>query len=123
MQITDLVPLCRARVMKMAGPNWDISALGTTWEAIPPSFPLKLQSVPAPTISNLVYDNTPPITQPKILATSTYNNGTDAQDTQTFTDAKQTTASASWTVTHGITLGTSVTLSANFLPMLVPIFP
>jgi hypothetical protein len=52
---------------------------------------------------------------PVTIASSSYKNGTSAAASQTFTDSKTTTATASVQVTNGVTTGVNNTFSLNYL--------
>lgn len=48
------------------------------------------------------YEVKTPVMEPNVLASSMYSNNTDAAASEQFTDSKSTTATATWTVTNGI---------------------
>lgn len=123
MEIIDLVVLCRKRVMQLVAAEQNWSSTFPAAHLLPPDFDnpppwislfFALHSAPTPTVLAATYDTPTPLLTPSVIATTTYSNDSDAQDFETFADSKQTTASASWLVQHGISFGTSVTMTASF---------
>jgi hypothetical protein len=53
-------------------------------------------------VGPIQYEVEIPVMKPNVLANSAYSNNTDAAASEQFTDSKSTTASATWTITNGI---------------------
>lgn len=91
----------------------DVDALIQQWwsDLQPgPNWPSKDQFVIDTTgvrydLVDFAYETPNPVQTPHALASSTYVNDSDVQDSQLFSDTKTTTATFQWTVTAGIKFG------------------
>ena len=105
--LTKLDDLQRRRIQKFLGYSYSPTAKEITdYAATSTSGPYKPFSA---SLKNVQYGETTPLLVADVLASTTYNNGTDLAAQQQFTDTVQITETANWTLVNGLSTTNGLT--------------